>query len=199
MSQTATLEVTPEETRVAVFAGAIIAVLGALATLFPFVTGLSLSILFGALLAVGALVHVAHAFSAGSLWSAIWQVVLGALYGFAGITLVANPVVGLATLTLLVVVFFVVDGVVEIGWALAGRPNDGWVWMLASGVVSLLLAVLLWAGFPSTALWAVGVLFGVNLLSTGVTLVALGVTSRRSAEEADEAEDTPMGQRGREA
>jgi uncharacterized membrane protein HdeD (DUF308 family) len=70
--------------------------------------------------------------------------------------------------------------------------------MLTSGGVSLLLAVLLWAGFPSTALWAVGVLFGVNLLSTGVTLVALGVTSRRSAEEADEAEDTPMGQPGRE-
>jgi uncharacterized membrane protein HdeD (DUF308 family) len=195
MSQTAT----PEETRIAVFAGAIIAVLGALAILFPFVTGLSLSILLGALLVAGALVHVGHAFSAGSLWSAVWQVGLGILYGFAGITLVANPVVGLATLTLLVVVFFVVDGVVEVGWALAGRGNDGWVWMLTSGVVSLLLAVLLWAGFPSTALWAVGVLFGVNLLSTGITLVALGVTSRRSGEEAEEAEGTPMGQQGREA
>jgi hypothetical protein len=77
------------------------------------------------------------------------------------------------------------------GWALAGRGNDGWRWLLASGVVSLLLAVLLRVGSPSTAVWAVGVLFGVNLLTTGVTLIALGMATRQTAEEG-----TPADERG---
>jgi uncharacterized membrane protein HdeD (DUF308 family) len=191
MSQTASFELESERLRGGVAAGVILAVLGVLAILFPFVTGLSLSILLGALLVVGAIVHVAHAFSAGSFWGAVWQVVLGVLYGIAGITLMANPVVGLATLTLLVIAFFLVSGIVEVGWAFAGRGNDGWLWLLASGGVSLLAALLLLAGLPSTAAWAVGVLFGVNLLVTGVSLVMLGMSSRRAADEG-----VPGGERG---
>lgn len=191
MSQTASFELESERLRGGVAAGVILAVLGILAILFPFVTGLSLSILLGALLVVGAIVHVAHAFSAGSFWGAVWQVVLGVLYGIAGITLMANPVVGLATLTLLVIAFFLVSGIVEVGWAFAGRGKDGWLWLLASGGVSLLAALLLLAGLPSTAAWAVGVLFGVNLLVTGVSLVMLGMSSRRAADEG-----VPGGERG---
>ena len=162
-------------------AGAILAILGLLAILFPFITGLSLSILLGSLLVVGALVHVAHAFGRGHrLGLRAWQVVLGILYGVAGITFLANPIVGLTTLTLLVIAFFVVDGVIEIGWAIAGRGARGWLWLLGSGVVSLLLAGLLWAGFPSTATWAVGLLVGVNLLSTGLTLIFVARTSRET-------------------
>ncbi|MFC7079318.1 HdeD family acid-resistance protein [Halorussus caseinilyticus] len=94
-------------------------------------------------------------------------------------------------MTLLVIAFFLVDGVVEIVWAIAGRDNDGWVWLLASGVLSLAVAVLLFAGFPSTAAWAVGLLFGVNLLVTGITLVMVGMKSRRAARGG-----TPTGERG---
>lgn len=177
-----------------VVVGAIIAVLGVFAILAPFVTGLSLAILLGAFLVVGAIVHVAHAFSAGSFWGAVWQVLLGVLYGFAGISFMANPVVGLTTLTILAIAFFVVDGVVEIGWSIAGRGNEGWLWLFASGVLSLLVAGMLWVGFPATAAWAVGVLFGVNLLVTGISLVGLGRATRKATRE-----EVPAGERGREA
>ncbi|WP_458210613.1 HdeD family acid-resistance protein [Haladaptatus sp. NG-SE-30] len=174
-----------------VFAGAIIAMLGILAIIFPFVTGISLSLLLGALLVVGAIVHIAHAFSAGSFWGAFWQVVLGILYGFAGIFFMANPVFGLTTLTILVIAFFIVDGIVEIGWAITGHGNKGWVWLLGSGTLSLLVAGLLWIGFPATALWAVGVLFGVNLLATGLSMLMLGMATRRAAREATPVEGGP--------
>jgi uncharacterized membrane protein HdeD (DUF308 family) len=187
-------EMDSERMRGGVIVGAIIAVLGVFAILAPFVTGVSLAILLGAFLVVGALVHVAHAFSAGSFWGAVWQVLLGILYGVAGISFMANPVVGLATLTILAIAFFVVDGVVEIAWGVAGRGNEGWLWLFGSGVVSLLVAGLLWVGFPATALWAIGVLFGVNLLVTGLSLVGLGRATREATRE-----EVPTDERGREA
>lgn len=168
------------EYRSSVVSGVLIALLGLLAIAFPFVTGLSIAVLLGALLVIGGLVHVAHAFSQRRLAQAVWQVVLGVLYGIAGITFLANPVVGLATLTLLAIAFFLVDGLVEIIWALQGRAHRGWTWLLLSGIVSILLAGLLWTGFPSSALWAVGVLLGVNLLFTGVSIVVYGRTTRET-------------------
>ncbi|WP_440991792.1 HdeD family acid-resistance protein [Haloarchaeobius baliensis] len=170
----------------AVVGGIIIGILGLLAILFPFVTGLSLSLLFGSLLVVGALVHVAHAFGRRRrLGSRLWQIVLGLLYGFAGISLLANPVLGLATLTVLVIAFLLVDGILETVWALRDRGKEGWGLLLGSGIISLLAGVLLWLGFPSTATWAVGLLFGLNLVATGIALATMG---RRTSTETVETE-----------
>ncbi|WP_135854238.1 HdeD family acid-resistance protein [Halorussus salinus] len=160
--------------RAATVGGIVIAVLGLFAVVFPFFTGLSLSILLGALLVVGALVHAAHAFSAGSLGNFVWQVLLAGLYAVAGISFMANPVVGLATLTVLAIGFFLADGVVELVWGFQSRGEPGSKWLLASGAISLLFGGLLWTGFPTTAFWAVGVLLGVNLLATGVSLIVVG-------------------------
>lgn len=160
--------------------GVLIAVLGVLAVLAPLLTGISLSILLGALLVVGALGHVANAFSAGGWKGSLWQVVLALVYGFAGITLIANPVVGLASLTILVVVYLLFTGIVELGMGFAMRPESGWGWVVISGAVSLALAGLLWVGLPSTALWAIGVLFGVSLLTSGLSLVGAGLAARRA-------------------
>ncbi len=161
-------------------AGLIIAILGVLAVIFPFVTGLSLAILLGAILIIGALVHVSHAFSAGSPRNVLGQVILAVLYGFAGIAFMANPVVGLATLTLLAIGFLLVDGIVEIAWGLRSRGQPGAMWLLTSGGISLLLAGFLWLRFPTNAIWAIGVLLGVNLLVTGVSMVLVGGGTRES-------------------
>jgi len=169
-----------EPSRTAAVAGAILAVLGGLAVLFPFVTGLSLSVLLGVVLVAGAIVHVVHALSAGTLRGKLGQVILAVLYGFAGIAFVANPVFGLLTLTLLAAGFFVADGIVEIAWGIRSRGQPGAVWLLASGSVSLLLGGLLWFGLPTDAIWAIGVLFGINLFVTGVSVALLGRTSRNS-------------------
>ena len=156
-----------------VVGGTLLALLGLVALFTPFVTGIALSVLLGGVLVVGALVHVAAAFSAGSFRRVVWQVLLGVVYGVAGISIMTNPVLGLTTITLLVIAFFAVEGLVELVWAVAGGAGSR-LWLALSGVVSLLLAALLFAGLPTTALWAVGVLFGVNLLVTGVSLIMHG-------------------------
>jgi uncharacterized membrane protein HdeD (DUF308 family) len=177
--------------RSATVAGVIIAILGFLAVVFPLITGVSVSVVLGAILVVGALVHASNAFSAGTLGNVLGQVTLAVLYGFAGIAFIANPVVGLATLTLLAIAFFLADGLVEIAWGLRSRGQPGSQWLLASGGVSLLLAGLLWLGFPSSAAWAIGVLLGVNLLVTGVSIVLVGRGTGESI-----APDVPRGSQG---
>src|SRR6056297_1011102 len=104
--------------------GVLIALLGLLALLAPFLTGIALSVLLGGALVVGALVHLAAAFSAGSATGVVWQVLLGVVYGVAGISLLTNPIFGLATLTLLVIGFLVAEGVVQLVWAVAGDTGS---------------------------------------------------------------------------
>ncbi|WP_436908684.1 HdeD family acid-resistance protein [Halosimplex marinum] len=160
--------------------GVLISVLGGLAVLAPFATGIGVSLLLGGLLVVGAISHAVLAFRSEGLAGTAWQVALALVYAAAGASLIANPVVGLATLTILLIAYFAVEGVVEVVGGLRMRPDPRWGWMTGSGVVSLLLAGLLWVGFPSTAVWALGLLTGIHLLSTGIMLVLVGYLGRRS-------------------
>lgn len=175
-----------DQQRTLTVVGIVLAALGVLAILFPYVTGVSLSILLGILLVVGALLHVAAAFSAPGWTGSLIQVGLGLLYAVAGIGLLANPVLGLTTLTLLLVAYFFIEGVTLIVMGFIMRQEQSWFWSAVSGVISILLAAMLFAGFPSTAAWAVGLLFGIHLLSTGIGLVLVG---RRT--------ETPMMEAGR--
>ena len=155
-------------------AGGIIAVLGLLGILCPYVTSVSISLLLGGALVVGGLVHVAHAFRARGWRGFAGQAALAIVYSFAGLSLLANPVLGLTTLTLLLIAYLLLSGVVEAVIGLQIRGDPKWGWVLASGVVSIVLGVLLLAGFPSTAAWALGLFFGISLLSTGVSMIVVG-------------------------
>jgi uncharacterized membrane protein HdeD (DUF308 family) len=168
-------------------AGVLITVLGLIAIAAPFVTGVAVSVLLGALLVVGALGHGINAVSAGGVAGTVWQIALAAIYAVAGISLLANPVLGLTTVTILLIVYFAVEGLVEVAMGVGTRTDPNWPWYVVSGTVSLLLAGLLWAGFPSTAAWAVGLLTGIHLLSTGLLLVYVGYTGRRSGVASGEA------------
>lgn len=159
--------------------GGVLVALGVLAVVFPFATGIGIELLLGGLLVVGAVVQVVHAFSARRWTGFLGEIALGALYLITGLMVLANPLLGLATLTLLVGAFFLVDGVVELymGWQV--RPETNWVGLVVSGVLSLVLAGLILAGWPSTAVWAVGLLFGINLLTTGFAMIAVAMGGRR--------------------
>lgn len=170
-----------ESWRPLMFVGVVLTALGVLAIVFPFYTGIAVELLFGGLLLAGAIAQGFHAIGA-QRWSGVFaELGLGALYLIAGLVLLSNPLLGLATLTLILGAFFLVDGVVEIYMAWAVRPESNWVGLLISGALSLALAGLILVGWPSTALWAVGLLFGVNLMATGVALAALAVGGRRIA------------------
>ncbi|MGM0606088.1 MAG: HdeD family acid-resistance protein [Halobacteriota archaeon] len=173
-------ELTEDNWGVLLAGGVLLAAFGVLAIAFPLATGLSLSLVFGAVLVAGGLIHVGHAFGVGG-WKAIgWHGLLAVVYAVAGIALLTQPLLGLVTLTAVLIGFFAAEGVIEIALGLRSRSFDGWQGIVLSGVVSLVLAGIILSGFPQSAVWALGIVFGANLVVTGVSFVFFGLRNRPS-------------------
>ncbi len=180
----ATAETTPESDtlehgwRTLAIAGGVVGLLGILAIAFPVVTGLSIAIGLGGLLVVSALVHGAHVITARGWRGSLWQAALAVVSLVAGLAVLANPIVGLATLTIVLVAYLLVDGVAELWLATRMADQPGRTSIAASGGLSLVLAALLWVGFPASAGWAIGLLVGISLLTTGLSMAIVAYTGR---------------------
>jgi uncharacterized membrane protein HdeD (DUF308 family) len=116
----------------------------------------------------------------GSSW---WWMALLAVVSIVGGVLLFDPLAGMVSLTVLVAVLFLVTGIAKTMFAFSLRPVSGWVWVLVSGLVSLLLGVMILANFPWSAQAVLGILLGVELLSNGVLFlfVALGLRKLNAA------------------
>ena len=119
------------------------------------------------------------AFGAGSFGRGTLAFIGGALCTLAGLLMVARPGVGLATLTLMLGAYLLVDGIFGAVLAFHVRPENGWGWMLFGAVMSVLLGFLLLRDWPLTGLWAIGTLVGINMLFAGFSLISIGSAARR--------------------
>lgn len=169
-------------------AGIVVGAIGLLAIVAPFLAGISLTYAIGALLVAGGVVNAFHASSARGWRGTAWQFALAAVSVLAGLLVLANPVVGLASLTLLLIAYLLVDGVAELA-AAARMAGPGRGWIAASGAFSLVLGALLWAGFPADAAWVLGVFVGASLLATGLSMVLVA----RAAPDATAVTGSPRG------
>jgi uncharacterized membrane protein HdeD (DUF308 family) len=139
------------------------------------------SVLFiGAMMTVGAVFQVIHAFQV-KRWSGftLW-LLSGVLYGIAGVVILFNPVLGAVTLTLLFAASLVVSGAFRIVWAYKRKPLSGWGWLLASGIVTLLVGLLFLIQWPANALFLLGVFLAVDLTFQGVAWLVTGLELRRA-------------------
>ncbi|SFL33319.1 Uncharacterized membrane protein HdeD, DUF308 family [Halogranum rubrum] len=179
--------------RMLLIAGIAVTVLGLVATLAPFLVGISIALLVGVLLVGSAVFHFIGAFRGRGWKGFVWQIALGVVTLIAGAAVLLNPMFGLMTLTLLVIGYLLASGVVEVVMGIQLRGERYWGLSIVSGLIGIALAVMLWIGFPSTALWAVGVLFGVNLLVTGGSMIALALGARGLATPSDAEPATGVG------
>ena len=97
-----------------------------------------------------------------------------------GVILIGWPVGGILSLTLVLIVFFLIEGIASIMFALEHRRQlpERWGWMLASGIIDLILAAVILMGLPGTAAWAIGLLVGINMVFGGIALIAMAMTAR---------------------
>ena len=157
-----------------VASGAILVIAGLLAILSPFVAGLSITIMVGAMLAVSGISQCFLAFRAGAFGRALVVFIVGVLMTIAGFYMINQPVSGLATLTLILMAYLIATGVLEIIVAFQLKPANGWGIELFNGAVTLVLGILLWRQFPLSGAWAIGILFGIKMLFSGWAFIFIG-------------------------
>jgi uncharacterized membrane protein HdeD (DUF308 family) len=148
--------------------GLAMVVIGIAAILFPMLSSLVATLLVGWVLIFSGGVGVFHSFSMHGTGPFFGALLLGLLSLAAGVFLIANPLAGELALTLMVGVLFMMQGAFELMFAFEMRPHRGWAGMLVSGLVSVLMAVLIAAGWPAISVVVLGILLGVNFLSTGL-------------------------------
>jgi uncharacterized membrane protein HdeD (DUF308 family) len=153
-------------------------VLGMFAIIEPGVAGLGVTLLVGWLLIIGGVAHVLAAFKGGSAKQVLFQVLVAIVYLIGGIYFLTHTIMATATLTLLLAVVILAEGVVEViaYFRMKGEGASGW--LLLNGIITLLLGGMIWLGWPSSSVWAIGILVGVNLLMTGFTRLMFGLAVR---------------------
>jgi uncharacterized membrane protein HdeD (DUF308 family) len=154
-------------------------VLGIFAIIEPGVAGLGVTLLVGWLLMIGAVFHFIAAFKGGGAKQVIFQVLIGILYAIGGIYFLTHTIMGTATLTLLLAGIILAEGVIEVISYFRVKSEGASGWLLLNGIITLLLGGLIWFHWPSSTVWAIGTLVGVNLLMTGITRLMFGMAVRK--------------------
>lgn len=172
---------------VGVAVGVLVVIAGVLALLAPLAVGLSIAIAVGVLLVVSGISRVFFAFRMGSFGHGLLMFLIGVMSLFAGGYMIARPGMALATITIVLAAYFIVDGVFQIIWAVRLRPIKGWGWALFSGVVALALGIMIWRQFPVSGIWAVGTLVGIHMIFGGSSVASLCSAARSAAKEVQSA------------
>jgi uncharacterized membrane protein HdeD (DUF308 family) len=165
------------------FEGIVLLILGVLAVLAPVIASVAATIFFGWILLISGIVGLVTTFRARQA-PGFWWALLSDLVGIvAGVVLLWRPLLGTLSLTAVLIAFLFVEGIFTIMYALEHRNglSGRWGWMLASGIVDVVLAIILFVGLPGTALWAIGLLVGINLLFGGWALIMIALHARTKA------------------
>ena len=166
-----------------VFEGVLLVVLGFMAMVLPPLASLAVTLTLGWLFLISGIAGFVLSFMARALPGFWWSLLSAVISIGAGILLIGWPVQGTVSLTIVLGVFFLMEGVATIMYAIEHRSNlsDRWGWMVAAGVLDVVIAGMIIAGLPGSALWAIGLLVGINLMFGGAALIGLGLAARNRA------------------
>ena len=154
-------------------AGTILIILGAAAIAVPLVASIAIEVFFGWIFVACGVVTIVHSFRAMSPGKCILRLLSGILYFAIGIMFLVYPLQGVLTLTLLLAILFLFEGIMKVSTALQLRSRPNWGWLLASGIAALILAAIIFTGYPGSAAWMLGLLVGINLIFSGWTMLML--------------------------
>ncbi|MBV9560009.1 MAG: HdeD family acid-resistance protein [Bradyrhizobium sp.] len=164
------------------FEGILLTILGLAAIILPPLASLAVTIFLGWMFLISGIAGLALTFWARGMPGFWWSLISAVLGIIAGIILLAQPVQGVVTLTIVVGVYFLAEGVATIMYALEHRRelSGRWSWLLVSGIVDIVIAGLIIMGLPASAEWAIGLLVGINLLFGGSTLIGMALAARNA-------------------
>ena len=165
------------------FEGIVLALLGLAAMIVPPLASLATAIFLGWMFLITGVVGLFATYWARQMPGFWWSLFSAALAVLAGGILLAKPVEGVLTLTIVVSAYFLAEGVVTIMYALEHRRelSERWGWLVMSGIMDLVIAFIIVAGLPETSQWAIGLLVGINLVLGGASLVGMALAARKAS------------------
>jgi uncharacterized membrane protein HdeD (DUF308 family) len=163
--------------------GIILALLGVAAIVVPPIATLAFELVIGWLFLISGIVGLITSFwmrNAPGFW---WSLLSAVIAIAAGLVLLRWPISGTLSLTFVLIAFFVMEGIITIMYAIDHRNQltGRWGWMLASGIVDLILAGIIFAGLPGSATWALGLLVGINMVFGGTAMIGMALAARQPA------------------
>ena len=164
------------------FEGILLSILGLAAIIVPPLASLAVTIFLGWMFLISGIGGLVVSYWARQMPGFWWSLISAALAVLAGGVLLARPMQGVLTLTIVVGAYFLAEGIATIMYALQHRRelSERWSWLLISGVMDLLIAFIIVAGLPGSAEWAIGLLVGINLVLGGASLVGMALAARQS-------------------
>jgi len=164
--------------------GVLLIGLGMVAIAEPMVAAIAINVLVAWLIVLAGVVHLIVAFHSREAGSIIWRLLVGLAYVCFGAYLIARPVVGVASLTLVLAVLFLLEGVFDIVLFFRTRRFMRSSWILFDGIVTLILGLMIYMQWPSSSAWAIGTLVGVSMIFSGITRVMMSLAVHRATDAA---------------
>src|SRR5215469_18620226 len=160
--------------------GILLIIFGFLAISAPRLAALAVNVVLAWLIIMAGAIHVVVAFHAHRAGSVIWKLMVGIAYLCFGVYLLLHPVLGVASLTLLLACLFLIEGVLNIILFFRMRSVRGSSWVLIDGIVTLLLGLMIYLQWPSSSAWVIGTLVGISMIISGITRVMISFAVRRT-------------------
>src|SRR5580704_4836511 len=180
MAQHSPADIARQASTLSILWGVLLIIFGMVAIGSPFLAAVAVNTLIAWLIVLAGVVHVMLGVRTHGAGSMIWKVLVGLAYLFFGVYLIIHPVLGVASLTLVLSLLFLIEGILDIILFFRMRPLGGSSWVLGDGIITLLLGLMIYLQWPSSSAWAIGILVGVSMIISGVTRVMLSLSVRRA-------------------
>lgn len=152
---------------------------GLVAIASPAAAGIAVSILVAWLLVISGCAHLVFGWHMRTTRGFLWELLVGVLYLFIGIYLLMHPVAGLASLTIALAIYLVMESILEFALGFILRPLPGTGWLLFDGLVTIILAAMIARSWPSSSEWVIGTLVGISMIFSGTSRLAISLAARR--------------------
>jgi uncharacterized membrane protein HdeD (DUF308 family) len=153
---------------------------GLFAMLVPPISGIAVTLVFAWAMILSGITHFAFAFKTHTTGGVLWELLVGAVYLFTGVYLLMHPLDALIALTLILAIYLFFEGIVETVLSFQLRPRHGANWLLIDGIVTFILAIMIWRSWPASTVWVIGTLVGISMIFSGFSRLMLSLVARRA-------------------
>jgi uncharacterized membrane protein HdeD (DUF308 family) len=182
VAQNSAVDIVRQASTLSILWGVLLIVFGMVAVGSPLLAAVAVNGLVAWLIVLAGVVHLMLAFRVHGAGSVIWKLLVGVAYVCFGGYLILHPLLGVASLTLLLASLFLIEGVLDIILFAKMRSMGGSSWLLIDGIITLLLGGMIYAQWPSSSAWAIGTLVGVSMIISGLARVMMSLAVRKGAQ-----------------